>query len=104
MTHGGLQVYVRASQRDTSPSSPLSLAGKKKKLFCIGGINSRHLDAARNRDFGGSINFKTDWSCSDPVQKAVCVQEIEVLLLPIRFIANIGGLRGFCRLESPLYI
>lgn len=61
MTHGRTQVYVRASQRDASPSSPHSLAGKKKKLFfffCIGGINSRHLDAAQNRDFGGSINFK----------------------------------------------
>lgn len=60
VTHGGTQVYVRASSRDTSPSSPLSLAGKKKTFFffCIGGINSRHLDAARNRDFGGSINFK----------------------------------------------
>lgn len=35
VTHGGTQVYVRASSRDTSSSSPLSLAGKKKTFFFV---------------------------------------------------------------------
>lgn len=60
MTHGGTQVYVRASGHghDTLPPPSVQLGRKKNFFFCIGGINSRHLDAAPSLDFQGSNIFK----------------------------------------------
>lgn len=50
------------------PPPRLRLSGKrkKKKTFCIEGINSRHLVAARNQDFDRALFFIFEHGASKP--------------------------------------
>ena len=104
-----LRQYVITRRRPPSPSLPLQSSWEEKKnfffFFCIGGINSRHLDAARNRDFGGSINFKNR---SEPLRRTrngffPCWE-------PTRWFCRrdltqtCEDYSAFYRLHSPLYI
>lgn len=100
VTHGGTHRFTSGRRSTTPPPLPLlppqSSWEGKKKLFCIGGINSRHLDAARNRDFGGSINLKTDRSRPDRPEMSLSVPKSKPLVRARRINPDMWALRwGF---------
>lgn len=86
------------------PLLPPQSSWERKKTFCIGGINSRHLDAAQNRDFGGSINLKTDQSEPDWTQTPFFAKKFKFCFVRRELIQTFEGYTGFYHLESPLYI